>query len=163
MKQAQQRHRGWGRIQHCSLGLRQVPGRITVGRSCAVSIACSRGSASPLAGLLCHCSSLELSAALHEPVRERVCVCIKILPKVVNNSTTEFIKFKSPRHSAGAFPKPGNLTAGLCMLNSQLQPTKHVSSRRLQAPGKPEMWSGCRCTQTMPLHSRYLKFMFHLI
>lgn len=91
-----------------SISLLQVPGRITVGRSCAVSITCSRGSTSSLAGLFCHCSSLELSAAPNEPARERVCVCIKILPKVGNNSTTKFIKFRSPRHSAGAFPKPGN-------------------------------------------------------
>lgn len=37
---------------------------------------CSGGSASPLAGLFCHCSSHELSAALREPVHERVCVCV---------------------------------------------------------------------------------------
>lgn len=84
------------------------------------------------------------------PKRARVCVCahIKILAKVVNDRITNFMKLKAPRRPAGAFPKPGNQTAGLSTLSSA--PTAaHVARFWQQTPGSrdaSEIPHGSRCS-----------------
>lgn len=84
------------------------------------------------------------------PKRARVCVCahIKILAKVVNDRITNFMKLKAPRRPAGAFPKPGNQTAGLSTLSSA--PTAaHVARFWQQTPGSrdaSEIPRGSRCS-----------------
>lgn len=108
-----------------------------------MSIVCSGASASrTLLAVASATNYMQLYTSLHV----NVCVCIKILAKVVNNRITNFIKLESPRHSAGALPKPGNHSAGLGVLSSVLT-SAHKEHFWLEAPGSQEaseVWRGCR-------------------
>lgn len=117
------------------------------------------GQRQPLCRTLLAVASATSCMQLYTSLHVNVCMCIKILAKVVNDRITNFITLKSPRHSAGAFPKPGNQSAGLGTLSSA-QTSARKAHCWQEAPRKPLRYGvSAEAAQTMLLHGRYLKFM----
>lgn len=104
------------------------------------------GQCQPLCRTLLAVASATSYMQLYTSLHVNACVCITILAKVVNNRITNFIKLESPRHSVGAFPKPGNQSAGLSMPSSALTSARKAHFWQ-EAPGSQEaseIQCGCR-------------------